>query len=114
MASARVEPINKRQSRLHFADGTTADLCVQLHAVRITMHDHDCGSVQFKSLASANSEEVRPLYRMEAIQATPPELQDKLPAIARAALDLFSRYTGARVLPGKSPASLPSTPSHSV
>ncbi|MGY1489295.1 hypothetical protein ACW4YW_07760 [Methylobacillus pratensis] len=84
-----------RERQLALANGSVV-LRMGLHEVLVFLGGKQVGQVRFRALGSANSDEP-PVYRLQEIQ-----LNDALAihsaAIGQEAVNLFSAYTGARVI----------------
>ncbi|MCB5188247.1 hypothetical protein LG200_09580 [Methylobacillus caricis] len=71
-------------------------LRIGLHKVLVTMNQEAAGSLQFRALGSANSDEP-PLYRLREVQLDE-RLQAHHDVIIKEAIDMFAQYTGAKVI----------------
>lgn len=84
-----------RERQLALANGSVV-LRMGLHEVLVILGEEQVGQVSFRALGSANSDEP-PVYRLQEIQLGN-ALEIHSAAIGREAVNLFSAYTGARVI----------------
>lgn len=84
-----------RERQLALANGSLV-LRMGLHEVLVFLGAEQVGQVRFRALGSANSDEL-PVYRLQELQLRD-SLANDSSAIVQEAVNLFSAYTGARVI----------------
>ncbi|MBL8504988.1 MAG: hypothetical protein JNJ51_01365 [Methylobacillus glycogenes] len=91
--------LNQCQWQLVLQAGVV-DLVVKAHQVQLTLNGEAAGSLQFKALTSANSDET-PLYRLDVVDIQAEALLALRDSLMETALQLFAQCTGAKVIVSK-------------
>lgn len=94
-----VQTLNQCQWQLVLQEGVV-DLKVQAHSVQLQLNGEQAGSLLFKALSSANSDEP-PLYRLDAVELQAPALVALRDHLMDTAMQLFGQCTGAKVIVSK-------------